>query len=163
MKSAEKAFYYYKLASEWEFTKGDAHYALGRCYEFGIGVQESLEMAIKCYLQAEKMKYPESRISNIGYYYESKSPEKAFFCYKFIAQCRPELGSAQHKLGRCYEFGIGVEKSIETAAEYYQKSASLGYKSWDIYTFGEYYENGIDESSPKSCVNSFVSVSFSSS
>lgn len=148
-KSSEKAFYYYKIASEWEISKGDAHYALGRCYEFGIGVQESLEMAIKCYLQAKDMKYVDNRILAIGHYYENgsgvkQSPEKAFLCYNLIAAYTPESSDAQYDLGRCFEYGIGVEKSIETAVEYYQKAAKLGCMSWHIYTIGTYYENGID-------------------
>ncbi|KAF0561985.1 kinase-like protein [Gigaspora margarita] len=45
---------------------------------------------------------------------------------------------------RCYENGIGVEKDIKKAFEYYQQSAEIGHID-GIYNVGRCYENGIGE------------------
>ncbi|KAF0559396.1 kinase-like protein [Gigaspora margarita] len=47
--------------------------------------------------------------------------------------------------GRCYENGIGVEKDMKRAFEYYQQSAEIGHAD-GINNVGRCYENGIGES-----------------
>ncbi len=39
---------------------------------------------------------------------------------------------SQYKLARAYETGDGVEKNIDTAREWYQKSAANGYKNAEV-------------------------------
>ncbi|RIB27747.1 hypothetical protein C2G38_1703997 [Gigaspora rosea] len=50
---------------------------------------------------------------------------KAFKYYQKSADLRHVDGL--YNVGRCYEYGIGVEKDIEKAFEYYLKSAYMGH------------------------------------
>ena len=129
-KDYEKAVANYLIAAE----AGDAYslYSLGWCYEYGLGVEQSAREAVKWYRKAieQGSKNAKERLGNAkklgeDYYYgrngKSKDREKAVANYLIAA----EAGEAysQYCLGWCYEYGLGVEKSVEEAEKWYRKAA----------------------------------------
>ena len=108
----EEAYELYKLAAE----NGNplAHIMLGRCYEYGYGIQQPQQIAKK---QAYK---------------------------SYTAAINPEgihIEEALYEVGRCLLFGIGTEVSYQNANKYLSKSASMGY-SYAEYQLGVNYCNG---------------------
>lgn len=93
-------------------NNGDATTALGRMYEYGIGVKQNYNQAVVYY----------SSIAN-DTAFDSGNPH------------------AQSALGRMYENGRGVTLNFTTAAQWYQKAAEQGSAEGQC-ALGRMYENG---------------------
>ena len=77
------------------------------------------------------------------YIYGYGETEKDFDKGLELAQKAADAGNARGMflVGRCYNFGQGVNQSYQKAAEWYQKSADLG-DSWAMGNLGSLYEYG---------------------
>eukprot|EP01091_Cochliopodium_minus_P017263 TRINITY_DN6708_c0_g1_i1.p1 TRINITY_DN6708_c0_g1~~TRINITY_DN6708_c0_g1_i1.p1 ORF type:complete len:296 (-),score=81.36 TRINITY_DN6708_c0_g1_i1:15-902(-) len=60
-------------------------------------------------------------------FYEEKQYDKAFILFKKSADKENDVSI--FSVGVCYEFGEGVEKSIETAIAFYKRAANMGYQN----------------------------------
>ncbi len=118
-KNPEQAF-------EWMLKAAQQRYALaqhkvGNFYAKGFGVERDLESALEWYLKAVKevdVWILASYQLDLGKFYEEEigDPWKAFMWYLKAAKLGARI--ATHEVIRCYENGIGVEKSHEKAVEW---------------------------------------------
>ena len=129
----------YKKALLWlrkaaDQNNGEALFYLGWMYQYGQGVEVSCSTAETYYRKSisSSESYRASSFLQLGhmYYYAKcvgKDLKEAFVNYLTAAA----LGNAEamYYVGWMYEYGQGVNKiDIETAKEYYQKSADSGYE-----------------------------------
>ena len=101
-------------------------YNLAVCYEDGDGVNQDLDKAIFWYEQAAEQ-HSSSSLLNLGFIYASGHiPDypKAFGYWKQSAELGSEV--AMFNLGRAYELGLGIDKNITTAKDWYRKAADQG-------------------------------------
>lgn len=153
-RNLEKAVSWYRRAARRRYP--EAQNALGDCYFKGIGVGQNYRIALKLYLGAALAGYALSQF-NLGFCYEhgygvEPNADKAIHWYKLAADqghkgavfCLKELdvtaeyyraaamagnAEAQYYLGTYYEKGDGVPRDIQTAIEWYKKSAKQGYSA----------------------------------
>lgn len=71
----------------------------------------------------------------------SSDDNKAFNLYKELEILTPDDGMVLYRLGKCYEFGVGVDKDTNLALDYYQKAAEKG-SGIACKTLGEFYKIG---------------------
>lgn len=95
---------------------------IGECYEKGNGVEQSFEKAIHYYkLASEKGSY--IGLCRAGCCYDQiggkEAEEKAVECFKLSFENKTENLCSLWELAEHYRIGCGVEKSLETASEYY--------------------------------------------
>lgn len=77
--------------------------------------------------------------------YQNKEFDKAFKVYEFLANQGDKI--AQHKTGRMYDDGEGVEKDFLKAAYWYEQAAKQGYIDSQFNLAGLYlYGDGVKES-----------------
>ena len=135
-----------------------AMFALGVCFERGIGVEALLseskapngkeksaaEWAVEWYRRSANAGYAPAQ-NNLGGCYEagvglSHDPVQAVSWYtKAAAGQQPE---ACCRLARCYEAGFGVEPNLERALALYRTAAELG-NTYAWYRLGVCYERGV--------------------
>ncbi len=116
---------------------------LGDKYFNGEDVEENVEKAYHCYLEAATMGNTKA-IYTIGAFYlggvyVDKNLENALEWFLKGA----ELGDAEAMVmvGEFYDNGDGVEQSYEKALEWYTKAADLG-NACAMQYIGEFYESG---------------------
>ncbi|MGM9523759.1 MAG: tetratricopeptide repeat protein [Faecousia sp.] len=133
----------YKKSAKQGFT--DAKFALGRCYEEGIGVRKNYRGAIQWYKAAEisitndLFKYPdpvgEADRARLDSLVESGIFDMLMDSIDYgiepaleAEECIAELGDAdaQNSLGCRYYYGKGVEKDIPKAIYWLKKAAEQG-------------------------------------
>lgn len=109
-----------------------AEYSLGVCFDLGLGVSKSNEMAVYWYRRAANQNNANAQ-NNLGCYYYSygsklsKSNETAVYWFRKAAD--QGLVDAQNNLGICYARGQGgVSQSYETAVHWFRKV----YQSYEI-------------------------------
>ncbi len=136
-------------AVEWykksaELNCFEAIFALGRCYEEGIGVKKDLEKSFAYYESLINDDYPNA-CYKVGCFYfngivvdEDKKKALNFFEKAALK----ENSESINMLGYYYENGIVVKKDLEKAYEYYKKSAELE-NSEALKNIGLFYEQGI--------------------
>ena len=117
---------------------------IGLCYKEGIGVKKDIKKAIKYFEKAAKSAYVYA-FNNLGKYYEDlKNYKKAFNEYLKSAN----LGEswAANKIGEMYRLGLGTEKNLKKAYEYYTVSADAPIREicwYSKYNLAKYfYLNG---------------------
>ena len=123
----EKALSWYLKAAE----QGEpvAMTNAGRCYMFGIGTDKNIEKAIALLSEACEFDIPEAQ-SGLGiiYMYGGKEitavSEKAFDLFTRAAE--QKLPEAFNCLGRCYLEGIGVERNLAKALDYFCEERKYG-------------------------------------
>lgn len=100
----QTAFKYFSIAGE----KGlpEAKYAMGICCEDGYGIDEDPQKAVSLYKDATK-----------GWFADSDS--KIAYDNMYAAAC--------FRLGQCYFKGVGVEKSVKTACDYFRRASRCAY------------------------------------
>ncbi|KAI1714106.1 sel1 repeat domain-containing protein [Ditylenchus destructor] len=91
----------------------EAMYNLGLFYEFGKGVERSIEMSIYWFRKAA-----DTEVAFVG------------------------IAEAQHSLGLRYEQGIGVEKDYSKAVEWYKKAVDNNFGA-SLNNLGLLYQNGL--------------------
>lgn len=146
----------YKKSAKQGFT--DAKFALGRCYEEGIGVRKNYRGAIEWYKAAEisitndLFKYPdpvgEADRARLDSLVESGIFDMLMDSIDYdneptleTEECNAELGDAdaQNSLGCRYKVGKDVEKDISKAFYWFHKSAEQGYEAGMLH-LAELYE-----------------------
>jgi TPR repeat protein len=108
-KDSVNAFIYYNRAAQ----KGNinALVNLGRCYLYGIGVEKDCSKAVEPLEKAAEKGYVFTKeLENIKKVAEEGNAHASYF------------------LGVCYANGIGVDKKIDTATQYYKKAADAGFE-----------------------------------
>ncbi len=127
--SDQQAFYYYQLAAEQGNSIAQA--LLGRFYTKGRSVEQSYKEALHYYQLAVEQDnllaceyLAEAYTKGLGV---EVSKEKAAFYTERIKQ-KADVGDAlaQIKMGRLFEKGIGLEKSLESSFYYYKLAADQG-------------------------------------
>ena len=146
----------YKKSAKQGFT--DAKFALGRCYEEGIGVRKNYRGAIQWYKAAkisitnDLFKYPdpvgEADRARLDSLVESGIFDMLMDSIDYdneptleTDECNAELGDAdaQNSLGCRYKVGKDVEKDISKAFYWFHKSAEQGYEAGMLH-LAELYE-----------------------
>lgn len=131
----------YEVAAEW-FTKSAnqkykfAEYSLGGQYLRGQGVEQNNEKAFELYLRSAKQGFPYADFEVAKMYrdaigtYKNEGKSHVHFKKAFIGFAALEKQShddkIQYRLGWMLQNGIGTEKDMQRAKEYFQKSAKLG-------------------------------------
>ncbi len=140
-KNEQKALEYFKLGAEKGYSPSLNN--LGRCYDYGFGVEQNRKMAFQHYLRAAKLENAAAQY-NVGNCYQNGigtdvDNQKAFEWYQKAAINNYPL--ALNNLGYCYDFGIGVKKNRRLAFKNYNKAASFGLAE-ARYNVGNCYYNG---------------------
>ncbi|KXL53840.1 putative beta-lactamase HcpC precursor [Anaerotignum neopropionicum] len=131
----------YEVAADW-FTKSAnqkykfAEYSLGGQYLRGQGVEQNNEKSFELYLRSAKQGFPYADFEVAKMYRDAIGTDKnegesnVHFKKAFIGFTALEKQSHDDKilyrLGWMLQNGIGTEKDISKAKEYFQKSAKLG-------------------------------------
>ena len=143
-KDYDKAAAWYQKAVKQD-NNAKALFNLGRCYENGWGVKQSLHEAANQYVAAAKQGLKEAQ-NKLGDFYLHgwggipTDKKNAVRCYlKAAAQEYPE---AMFNLGSCNANGWGVkQKDEKNAVIWYREAAKLGYAPAKL-ELGECYEKG---------------------
>ena len=150
VKNYAKYFEWLSLAE----NKGsiEATYLIGRCYMYGIGVEEDYKTGFEYIKRSAINGYDEANIDLGDFYFEGeivekdiakakqyyekaknsgfdRAKEKFEKCYFMIELEKAMLGdvSAIAEVGSCYWNGFGVTKNYGKAVEYFQKAASFNH------------------------------------
>lgn len=125
-KDYKTAFALYKQAAQKHYAP--AEYNVGDCYANGIGVEESIEDAVKWYRKSAEQNYSPALCVLADYYdkgdWLEKDEEKATNLYLRAAKNGDE--DAIIELANRYDDGIGTIKNEKEAAKWYRKAAEKG-------------------------------------
>lgn len=117
----------YLLAAD--LGHAEAQYALGCCFDNGIGIPEDKDAAIRWYREAAKQGYADAQ-NRLAYCYDTghgitQDYSEAAKWYRKAAD--QGLARAQCNLGHCYKIGHGVEQNDTEAVKWYRKAAQQGH------------------------------------
>lgn len=137
----KRAFQYATVAAEEDEQGG--YKILGDLYLHGWGVTKNVQKAFDNYKMAAAFGDAVA-MNQIGWLYQGNEegfeadPEQAFYWYNESAKKGDDVG--MFNVGWCYQNGFGVKKDDEIAAEWFKKSAELGYVN-AMNELGDYYQN----------------------
>jgi len=126
----DNGFYELSLAPAMEAAEADepeAMWVLGQLYEYGLGVTEQFEQALECYRRGSELGHGACQHA-LGLLYLQgdyliADVDKGFnLCLQAAQQ---NYGPAMKTIGSCYQFGDGVESSMKTALEWFEKYLEL--------------------------------------
>lgn len=130
----EKAAYWLILSAEERYKYAEC--SLGGLYYRGQGVEQSYEKAFDLYLRSGKQGFPYANFEVAKMYrdgigiYKNETESNKYFRSAFLGFEKLEKQShddkIQYRLGWMLQNGIGTEKDIGEAKQYYEKSAKLG-------------------------------------
>ncbi|MBZ2174388.1 relaxase MobL [Schnuerera sp. xch1] len=130
----ERAAYWLSLSAEEGYKF--AEYSLGGLYYRGQGVEQSCERAFELYLKSAKQSFPYAEFELAKMYHDgigtnrNEEESNKYFSSAFMGFKKLEKKShddkIQYRLGWMLQNGVGTEKDIGKAKEYYEKSARLG-------------------------------------
>lgn len=139
----QSACHWWRLAAEQ--NDAEAQTNLGRCYNYGYGVNRDYQQLEYWTRKAAQQGYGRA-ISDYGTLYKrrligtiSDFNQDAYNCFNKAAQ--KGFTKVYWHLGQCYEQGIGVAANFETAAELYLKAAQSGCPNGQ-FAIGIMYYNG---------------------
>jgi TPR repeat protein len=122
----DAAFRWFSIAAK--SKRADAVNMLGRCYERGWGVSMDYEKAAACYAEAADQSYDWARFNLACLLLEGKGvardPGRAFTL--FMKGVRQGHVKSLNMVGHCYEHGLGCERSMAKALDWYRQSAQAG-------------------------------------
>ena len=98
----------------------EAKYKLAKRYEYGDGVEQNIEKAMKWYRKAAKQGHAEA------HFYLASNGEGTEW-YRMAAE--NGHAGAQCYIGECFYGGEGVEQDYAEAAKWFQKAADQGNKA----------------------------------
>lgn len=143
----EAVAWYRKAAKQGGWVQG----RLARCYKYGRGVERDLVEAGVWFRKADKADRERRKTTgergvtpSLSTLYDDCSDDdtdtvETVALYRKGAE--RGFGSAQYHLGRCYQYGAGVERDLVEAAAWYQKAAEQRiFKA--AYELGVMYANG---------------------
>lgn len=146
-KRPKEAVEFFQRAAEQEHL--DALFQMGRCYHYGLGVEQDFKNAASYYYRAAKMGHIEGQF-NLAFLYETGNGveqhlEYALEWYKNAAEQGD--ASSQCRAAFIYEKGMGaVPKNELEALRYYRMAAERG-DAYSQYKVAEYLQKGnvVDE------------------
>lgn len=104
-------------------NNGDGIWVLALAYEHGRGVKQDTEKAIQLYARGTKLDHAPSQNSYACFILRGEipnaNPKLAFSLLQQSARQGYDLGMLN--LGKCYQFGNGVEENMKLAIEWYEK------------------------------------------
>jgi TPR repeat protein len=116
-----------------------AQYALGRAYAFGSGIAEDQDLAKRWYREAASGGHPAAqlaldRMDSEGLGRRGKNSksrigtrERRTLDTRWTRYAVQGSAEDYYHLGKMYELGSGVERSLKQARAWYRKAAELGY------------------------------------
>jgi len=140
---------YAKLADLLYLDHAYYQYLVGKCYDLGIGVEQSKTDAFNWFEKSSKQGFVRARNALANCYFNgsgvNQSYEKAFDLYKKSAAEGSAV--ALYNIGVFYYNGIYVGKSFAEAVVWYRKAAEKGYaKAQYAYGYCYYYGKGVKQS-----------------
>ena len=128
--------YWYGKAAKQGLIK--AAYALGHCYDFGVGsvIKPDKALAEKWYRIAAEKGNPEAQCAMCRF---SKDENESVQWIRKAADQKNSSG--QLLLGTCYRHGRGVAKDVGVAIKWFRKAAEQG-NAQALNELGECYRNG---------------------
>lgn len=137
-----KAAEWFQLSAEKKYKY--AQHSLGALYHRGQGVKEDLDKAFELYLKSAKQGFPYADFEVAKMYRdgigtdkdETKSRQhfhRAFKGFERLEQTSKD-DKIQYRLGWMLHNGVGAERDLIRAKDYYQKSAKMGnvYSSFSL-------------------------------
>ncbi len=136
-------FYYLGIGAEKNYTKafdlyrdiahgernGIAFYAMGICYLHGNGVDQNYQNAFESFKLSSEIGSDIGKIGLATCYYNGigieKNYDEAFRLYNESLQ-NDRTGRAFRAIGIYYDMGIGVEKDVQKAFDYFRIAAARG-------------------------------------
>lgn len=122
------AFLYSALAKD---GCGAALTQLGRIYEFGVGnLEPDHEVAVEWYKRSvETIDDVGSHLALARIYLQTDrfDPDNHLALYHLRLLEKNDVAGAVFTLGLLYENGVGVERSLSMAREYYMRATNLGH------------------------------------
>ncbi|MEH6306728.1 tetratricopeptide repeat protein [Olivibacter sp. CPCC 100613] len=140
-KSPEQAFYWFQKGAE--LQEINCIYETGRCYRYGIGIEENTDQALRYYQQAADAGYPRGLVElALCYEYEYGVNFDAEKILDLMHQAADQgYAFAQYKVGVYYMHGsLGEQIPInsEQAVIWLNKAADAGYP-YAYVELGDYY------------------------
>lgn len=128
-KSMKSAVHYYQLSADQNFPMGLSY--LAECFAEGKYVRKSHKNAIHYYKLAVDQGDPYAQLSLAQYLLKEKiNEEQAVSSLKGLLQNEQcsflLLAICENELGKCFEYGTGIEKSAQNALHYYKNAAEHG-------------------------------------
>ncbi len=121
----------------------DAQCEIGYCYNYGVGVEENKETAIKWYTLAANQGHDYSMHGLADIYDGWGSYDEAIKWYRKSAELNGEYAAhSSYKIGTYYENGFGVAKDINEALKWHRKASELGEPDGTD-RIGDFYHKGI--------------------
>ena len=119
----DKAFPIFRDAAEEGYA--EAQIQIGRCYEYGNGVEQDEAKAVEWYRKAATQDYDEGWCCLACCYDLGIGIKKDYLEGIRLYLVAAERGHprAQNNLGYCFEHGNGVTKDIDIAVRWYQQAA----------------------------------------
>lgn len=120
----------YTKAAKW-FSKAadqgyaDAQYNLGICYKNGFGVEPDEQRAFELYLKSAEQGNMRAQY-NLGYWLLMNGDSMGYYWMKKAAD--QGLDDAQYNVGVCYYDGVGVNKDILEAFQWFIKAKEQGHE-----------------------------------
>ena len=120
-----------------------AQYNIGLCYEYGRGVTQNYNEAVKWYRKAAEQGNASAQNNLGGCYYNGRGVTQDYYeAVKWYRKAAEQgYAFAQYNIGLCYEYGRGVTQNYNEAVKWYRKASEQGYAnamSW----MGFMFENG---------------------
>ncbi|MDS0525902.1 sel1 repeat family protein [Clostridium sp. SHJSY1] len=109
---------------------GEAQCHLGACYYNGEKLERDYNKAVELFTMAKENKNPLAYVC-LGLAYlegngvKKKNRKKAYEYFKKAHKLAEPIGT--YRLANCYYIGIGVEKNLLKALNYYEKAIKNGY------------------------------------
>ena len=125
-----------------ELGDGEAYYKLGKWYSIGYNVDKDEKKAFSYYSKASELgNY--SAMCNLGIAYINGKgvktcPELGVYWFKRASE--GNIINAKFNLAYCHEFGVGTNKDLNTAINYYTSAARDGHGDSAL-KLGELYMN----------------------
>lgn len=128
----EQATEWFKKASEKGCTRSMNN--LGACYEFGHGVQKNRDTSYQLYKESAEKGYTQAML-NLAYLTLQNGSEsnqhsqyrQSAYWFRKLTMCDAELAEPYFNLGKMHESGLGIERDLKGAYQYYKKAARLNH------------------------------------
>ena len=110
------------------YVRGRMYEAIGHCYYFGLGVEQSYDKALEAYRLGADCGHPEAAAGagSVLYQYKGETAE-ALRYYTMAAEKRSEVGAVM--AGQLYLHGdeiSGIDQDLELAVKYLEIAVELG-------------------------------------
>lgn len=131
---------WYRQAAERGYPLAQAK--LAELYANGCGVPLDYRQAAQWFKLAaeQKDKTPEHRLTEANEAYTTKNYDLALALFQELAQTNEE--NAQFHLGEMYAEGLGIDRDLEQAAQWYRLAAEQGCLAAQV-RLGKMYANGL--------------------